>query len=232
MCTALQGTGVTVPGGYAEYLKAPADFVTMVPEPFSFVEAAPLFCAGVTSFSGLRNANTKPGQRVAVFGIGGLGHLGVRYARAMGCEVIAISRKDEKLALAERLGAHHLVNSEKEELGQALQDLGGADVILAPTIATEQMGKAVDGLAPDGTLMVLGAAPGSFSVSPDVVISGRRKIIGSPAGSRKDLRDCLEFSAKHDIRPMVETYPLEKTADVFQRIEEDRVRFRAVLTPA
>lgn len=231
MCATLQGTGVTVPGGYAEYLKAPADFVTMVPEPFSFVDAAPLFCAGITSFSGLRNANTKSGQRVAVFGIGGLGHLGVLYAHAMGCEVIAISRKDEKLALAERLGAHRLINSEKEELGEALQALGGADVILAPTIATEQMGKAVEGLAPDGTLMVLGAAPGSFRVHPDVVISGRRKIIGSPAGSRKDLRDCLEFSARHGIRPMVETYPLEKTAEVFRRIEEDRVRFRAVLTP-
>ncbi|MEE9182154.1 MAG: alcohol dehydrogenase catalytic domain-containing protein [candidate division NC10 bacterium] len=230
LCAALQGTGVTVSGGYAEYLKAPADFVTMVPEPFSFIDAAPLFCAGVTSFSGLRNAHTKPGQRVAVFGIGGLGHLGVLYARAMGCEVIAISRKDEKLALAKRLGAHHLVNSEKEELGEALQDLGGADVILAPTIATEQMGKAVNGLAPDGTLMVLGAAPGSFSVSPEVLITGRRRIIGSPAGSRKDLRDCLEFSAKHNIRPMVETFPLEKTAEVFQRIKEDRVRFRAVLT--
>ncbi|MFQ5847636.1 MAG: alcohol dehydrogenase catalytic domain-containing protein [Candidatus Methylomirabilales bacterium] len=232
LCAALQGTGVTVPGGYAEYLKAPADYVTVFPETLSFVDAAPLFCAGVTSFSGLRNAHTTAGQRVAVFGIGGLGHLGVLYARAMGCEVIAISRKDEKLTLAQRLGAHHLINAEQGKVAQALQDLGGADVILAPTIATEQMGEVLGGLAPDGTLMILGAAPGSFSVSPDVMISGRRKIIGSPAGSRKDLRDCLAFSARHTIRPMIETYPLEQTAEVFQRIKDDRVRFRAVLTPA
>ncbi|MFQ5880954.1 MAG: alcohol dehydrogenase catalytic domain-containing protein [Candidatus Methylomirabilales bacterium] len=230
MCAALQGTGVTVPGGYAEYLKAPANYVTLLPQAFSFVDAAPLFCAGVTSFSGLLNANTKPGQRVAVLGIGGLGHLGVLYARAMGCEVIAISRKDEKLTLAQHLGAHHVINSEKGKVAEALQDLGGADVILAPTIATEKMGEVLDGLAPDGTLVVLGVAPGSFSVSPEVLIAGRRKIIGSPAGSRKDLRDCLEFSAKHGIRPMVETHPLEKIAEVFQRIKDDKVRFRAVLT--
>jgi D-arabinose 1-dehydrogenase-like Zn-dependent alcohol dehydrogenase len=230
ICAHLQGTGVSVPGGYAEYLKAHADYVTMIPDPLGFIEAAPLFCAGITSFSGLRNADTKPGQRVAVLGIGGLGHLGVLYARAMGCDVIAISRKDEKLTLAQHLGAHHAINSEKEKVGQALQDLGGADVILAPTIATEKMGEVLDGLAPDGTLVILGAAPGAFSVSPDIMIAGRRKIIGSPAGSRKDLRDCLEFSVRHGIRPMVETYPLEKVAEVFQRIREDKVRFRAVLT--
>jgi alcohol dehydrogenase, propanol-preferring len=231
MCAALEGTGVTVPGGYAEYLKAPAEYVTAIPESLSPLDAAPLFCAGVTSFAGLRNADTRPGQRVAVFGIGGLGHLGVRYAHAMGCEVIAISRKDEKLALARHFGAHHLINSEKASAAEALRELGGADVILAPTIATERMGEVLEGLAPDGTLVVLGAAPGVFRVSPDVLISGRRKIIGSPAGSRKDMRDCLEFSARHGIRPMVETYPLEKVADVFQRIRDDRIRFRAVLIP-
>lgn len=230
LCHGQEGTGVSVPGGYAEYLRAPADFVTEIPPAFSSVEAAPLFCAGVTVYTGLTNAGVRPGQRVAVLGIGGLGHLAVLFAAAMGLEVVAISRSDEKLRLAERLGAQHAINQGVRPVGDALRDFGGVDLVLAPTIATEVMGQVLDGLAPDGTLVVLGAAPGTFAVSPEVLVAGRRRILGSPAGSRKDLRDCLAFASRHSIRPMVETYPLAEVGRVFARVQQGLVRFRAVLT--
>jgi D-arabinose 1-dehydrogenase-like Zn-dependent alcohol dehydrogenase len=231
LCTAQKATGLNVDGGFAELVCAPAHSTTVIPDALDLVEAAPLFCAGVTVFTPFQYAGYRTGNRVAVLGIGGLGHLAVQFARALGAEVIAVSRGQEKLQLARYLGAHHGIDFSKDNLAPALQALGGADLILAPTLDTDSMTAAIDGLAADGTLVVLAGGRKPVQFTGGQLIGGRKRIMGSVAGSRKDMRATLEFAARHAIRPQIEIHPLEAANEALDRVRENKPRFRAVLLP-
>lgn len=231
LCPEMQVTGITQDGGYAEFMLAPAAYVAPIPDALDFAEAAPLMCAGLTVYNGLRNAGFQPGDRVAVIGLGGLGHLGVLYARAMGGRVAVLSSSPDKEQEARDLGAEHFINSSEGSISEALQDWeGGANIILATAPSTEPMTEALPGLAPDGTLVVLGAAPGEITVSPMDLISARRHLMGSPSGSRKDIRDALELAVTHGVRPSITHRPLEDASDVLNDMHEGRLRGRVVLT--
>jgi D-arabinose 1-dehydrogenase-like Zn-dependent alcohol dehydrogenase len=228
-----QVTGITTDGGYAEFMLAPAAYVAPKPDALDFTDAAPLMCAGLTVYNGLRNAGFEPGDRVAVIGLGGLGHLGVLYAKAMGARVAVLSGSPDKEDEAKELGAERFISEEGTALSEALLDWeGGANVILASAPSTKPMTDALPGLAPDGTLADLGAAAGEISVSPMDLIAARRHLIGSPSGSRKDIRDALQFAATHDVRPRITRRPLEDAADVLNEMHERRLRGRVVLTMA
>jgi D-arabinose 1-dehydrogenase-like Zn-dependent alcohol dehydrogenase len=229
-----QVTGVTTDGGYAEFMLAPAAYVAPIPDALDFADAAPLMCAGLTVYNGLRNAGFEPGDRVAVIGLGGMGHLGVLYAKAMGARVAVLSSSPDKEDEAKELGAERFISEEGAALSEALLDWeGGANVILATAPSTRPMTDALPGLAPDGTLVVLGAAAGEISVAPMDLIGARRHLIGSPSGSRKDIRDALQFAATHDVRPLVTRRPLEDAADVLNEMQHGRrLRGRVVLTVA
>ena len=224
-------TGVTADGGYAEFMLAPAAYVAPIPDALGFADAAPLMCAGLTVYNGLRNAGFQPGMRVAVIGLGGLGHLGVLYAKAMGARVAVLSGSPDKEGEAKDLGAELFVNTREGSVAEELLGWeGGANVILATAPSVEPMTAALPGLAPDGTLAVLGAAPGEISVTPMDLIGARRRVMGSPSGSRKDVRDALAFAAEAGVRPLVTTRPLEAAGDTLNDMHEGRLRNRVVLT--
>jgi D-arabinose 1-dehydrogenase-like Zn-dependent alcohol dehydrogenase len=226
----MQVTGVTRDGGYAEFMIAPAAYVAPIPEPLDFAEAAPLMCAGLTVYNGLRNAGFEPGNRVAVIGLGGLGHLGILYAREMGGRVAVLSRSPDKEDEAKELGAELFVNTNNGSVAHALSEWeGGADIILATAPAAELMSAALPGLAPDGTLVVLGVTPDEIRVTPMDLVPSRVHLMGSPSGSRKDIRDALEFAANHDIRPQITCHSLEEAGNVLREMQEGRLRDRAVL---
>jgi propanol-preferring alcohol dehydrogenase len=226
-----QVTGVTTDGGYAEFMLAPASYVAPIPDALDFADAAPLMCAGLTVYNGLRNAGFEPGERVAVIGLGGLGDLGVLYAKAMGARVVVLSCSPAKENEAKELGAKRFISEEGAALSEALLDWeGGANVILATAPSTKPMTDAYPGLAPDVTLAVLGAAAGEISVAPMDLIGARRHLVGSPSCSRKDIRDTLQFAATHDVRPQITKRPLEDAADVLDELQERRLRGRVVLT--
>ncbi len=228
-----QVTGITQDGGYAEFMLAPAAYVAPIPDALDFADAAPLMCAGLTVYNGLKNARFEPGQRVAIIGLGGLGHLGVLYAKAMGARVAVLSSSPDKEDEAKELGAEQFISERGAALSKALLDWeGGADVVLATAPSSESMTDAFPGLAPDGTLVVLGAAAGEISVSPMDLIGARRHLIGSPSGSRKDIRDALNFAAVHNVRPSITRRPLEEAADVLNEMNERRLRGRVVLSIA
>lgn len=224
-------TGITFDGGYAEYMCAPAEAVAMLPDDLDFDEAAPLLCAGITTFNALRNSSLTPGDRVAVQGVGGLGHLGIQYAARFGCEVIALSRGTDKEELAFDLGAHHYIDTTDGDPAEALQALGGADVILATAPSSQAMTEVVGGLARDGVMMVVGATMEPIEVSPMQLIGGRKSVRGWPSGSADDSEDTLDFSALNDVTPMIETYPLADAAKAYQRMMDNDARFRVVLIP-
>jgi alcohol dehydrogenase, propanol-preferring len=230
LCPQAQMTGVTVDGGYQEYMVAPAAYVAPLPDELDDIHAAPLMDAGLTVFNGLMQAGFVPGDKVAVIGFGGLGHLAVRFAQAMGARVAVISRSHETEALARQSGAEHFIATAETDAGAALQQwAGGADIILNTASATEQANQAISGLAPDGTLVILGFGATPLTVAPGVLVGGRKKIMGSPSGSRQDLRKALNFAAVHRILPDVTTVRLEQVADVFTRLEQGTMRGRAVL---
>ncbi len=230
LCPEMEVTGATRDGGYAEFMVAAADYVTPVPEALGDVEAAPLMCAGITVFQGLRNAGFEPGDRVAVLGLGGLGHLGVRYADAMGGRVTVLSTSPGKERDARRLGADRFVRLDAGDPAEALQEEGGADVVLGTAPSSSAMSALVPGLAADGTLVVLGIEDAVVEAHPMDLIMGRRRVMGSPSGSRKDLRACLEFSARHGVTARVEeTFPLEEAGAALEAVESGRLPGRAVL---
>jgi len=230
LCPQMQVTGVVQDGGYAEFMLAPAAYVAPIPDSLDFAEAAPLMCAGLTVYNGLRNAGFEPGDRVAVIGLGGLGHLGVLYAKEMGGRAAVVSSSSEKEQESHKLGAERFINTEENSVAEALGDWeGGANVILATAPSAESMSDALPGLAPGGTLVVLGVAPGEISASPMDLVPGRRRLMGSPSGSRKDIRDALEFAATHDVRPRIAERPLENAGDVLNEMHERRLRDRVVL---
>jgi len=217
-------------GGYAEYMIAPAEAVALMPDDLPADEAAPLLCAGITVFNALRNSGARAGDLVAVQGIGGLGHLGIQYARQMGFRTVAIGRGGDKQPLAKKLGAHTFINTSAGAPAAALQNMGGARIVLATAPDSKSMSALVDGLAPNGTLMIVGADMASLTVTPLQLIGGRSSIRGWASGTAKDSQDALEFSALSGVRPMIERYPLEKAAAAYDQMISGRARFRVVLT--
>ncbi|MCU1303966.1 MAG: Alcohol dehydrogenase GroES protein [Candidatus Sulfotelmatobacter sp.] len=223
-------TGITFDGGYAEYMVAPAEAVALIPDDLPVAEAAPLLCAGITVYNSLRHAGALAGDLVAVQGIGGLGHLGIQYARQMGFRTVAIGRGKDKQALAQKLGAHEYVDTNAGAPAEALQKLGGARLILATAPDSKSISALVDGLAGNGKLLVVGAGVESLTVTPLQLIGGRKAIQGWPSGTAKDSEDTLRFSALSGVRPMIERYPLEKAAEAYDQMISGRARFRVVLT--
>jgi len=225
----LQITGISFDGGYADYMIAPAIAVARMPDDLPAVDAAPLMCAGITTFNALRNSGAVPGDLVAILGLGGLGHLGVQYAAKMGYKTVAIARGRDKADLARKLGAHQYIDSQATDPGAELAKLGGAKAILATVTAGDAMSAVQTGLGLNGTLMVIGAAQ-SMQVSPLVLITGRRSIKGWYSGTAVDSQDALRFSALNGVRSMNETVPLEKVTEGYERMISGKARFRVVLT--
>lgn len=223
-------TGISFDGGYQEYMVAPAEAVAAMPDDLHAAEAAPLLCAGITVFNALRTSGARGGDLVAVQGIGGLGHLGIQYARQMGFRTVAIGRGADKKPLATKLGAHEYIDTSSGAPAEALQKLGGANVILATAPDSKSISSMVDGLAVNGTLLVVGAAFDSLTVTPIQLISGRKRLQGWAAGTGKDSEDTLRFSSLTGVRPMIEKYPLEKAAEAYEQMISGRARFRVVLT--
>jgi D-arabinose 1-dehydrogenase-like Zn-dependent alcohol dehydrogenase len=223
-------TAIHFDGGYAEYVIVPAEAVALMPDDLPADEAAPLLCAGITVFNALRNTGAHAGDLVAVQGIGGLGHLGIQYARQMGFRTVAIGRGGDKQALAKQLGAHEYIDTDAGDPAQTLQKLGGASVILATAPDSKAMSALVNGLGPNGTLMIVGADLAPLSVTPVQLIFGNRSIRGKASGTARDSQDALEFSVLNGVRPMIERYPVEKAAEAYEQMISGRARFRVVLT--
>ena len=228
-CVTGQVTGITFDGGYGEYMIAPASAVAAMPAELSPVEAAPLMCAGLTTFNALRNSGARPGDVVAVLGLGGLGHLAVQYAARMGFHTVGIARGRDKAPLARELGASVYIDSQAQDPAAELQRLGGASVILATVTSGEAMSAVVGGMALNGTLVVVGAAQ-AMTVSPLWLLLGDRSVKGWYSGTSIDSQDTLAFSARSRVRSMNETFPLERAAEGYDRMMSGKARFRAVLT--
>jgi len=223
-------TAIHFDGGYQEFMIAPAEAVALMPNDLPLDEAAPLMCAGVTVYNALRNSGARAGDLVAVQGIGGLGHLGIQYARQMGFRTVAIGRGADKQSLAKRLGAHDYLDTNNGSPAETLQKMGGAYVVLATAPDSKSMSALVDGLGPNGTLMTVGASAESLTVTPLQLILGTRGVRGWASGTARDSQDTLEFSAWSGVRPMIERYPLEKAAEAYNQMISGKARFRAVLT--
>jgi alcohol dehydrogenase len=231
VCANLKVPGWAYDGGFADKVIAPVDALARIPEALSASDAGPMACAGVTTYNGLRRSPAEPGDLVAVLGIGGLGHLGVQYAAAMGFETVAIARGPEKADFAKQLGAHHYVDSTSgTPVAEALQSLGGAKVVLATAGHSEAITATVDGLAPRGELVAIGADPEPLGISPVQLLMMGRIVRGHPSGTAQDVQDTMAFSALHNIRPMTETVPLDGAAEAYQKMLSGRARFRMVLT--
>jgi D-arabinose 1-dehydrogenase-like Zn-dependent alcohol dehydrogenase len=221
--------GVTVDGGYAEVMIAEARGIASIPDELTSVEAAPLLCAGITTYNALRNAGLRGGDLVAVQGIGGLGHLGIQFARHMGFRTAAIGRGSEKEKLAKDLGAHVYIDTAVDDAAAALQRMGGARAILATAPSGDAMGPLVSGLAARGKLIVVGVPVDPIELSAFPLVFGGRSIYGSLAGTAIDTEDALAFSVLENIRPMIETLPLEQAAEAYARMMQGKARFRMVL---
>lgn len=230
LCQNEKITAITFDGGYAEYMVVPAEAVAAMPDDLPADEAAPLLCAGITVYNSLRNSGARGGDLVAVQGIGGLGHLGIQYARQMGFRTVAIGRGGDKKALATKLGAHEYVDTSAGAPAEALQKLGGARVILATAPDSKSISALIDGLGGGGKLLVVGAGFESLTVTPLQLIGGRKTIQGWPSGTARDSEDTLRFSSLSGVRPMIEPYPLEKAADAYNQMITGKARFRVVLT--
>jgi D-arabinose 1-dehydrogenase-like Zn-dependent alcohol dehydrogenase len=222
-------TGLTHDGGYAEYMVAPVESVARVPAGTAPAEAAPLMCAGITTFNALRHSGAGPGDTVAVLGIGGLGHLAVQYAERLGFKTVAVARGEDKAPLARQLGAHHYIDSQAEDPAAALQKLGGAKAILATATSGEAMAAIQGGLAPNGALMVIGAVP-SLNADSLFLLLGSRSIKGWYSGVASDSEDTLAFSKLNGVKSMNEVYPLSRAAEAYDRMMSGQARFRVVLT--
>ena len=229
-CRNLKIAGISYDGGYQQYMVAPAEALAAIPKSLDDTEAAPLLCAGITTFNALRHSGALPGDLVAVQGIGGLGHLGIQFANKFGYKVAAIGRGSENAALAKKLGASVYIDSRATNAAEGLQKLGGAQVILATAPSSKAMSELIDGLGPNGKLMVIGAAFDPIEVTPIQLISGSRTIQGWASGTPIDAEDTLRFAELTGVRPMIETYPLEKAAEAYARMLSGDAQFRVVLT--
>jgi D-arabinose 1-dehydrogenase-like Zn-dependent alcohol dehydrogenase len=230
MCVNRKVTGIDFDGGYSEYMLAPAAVLAAIPDELPAEEAGPFMCAGVTVYNALRNSGARSGDVVAVQGIGGLGHLGVQYARRMGFETVALGRGQDKEALARKLGAHHYIDSNVADTVTELQRLGGARVILATAPSAKAISAIVDGLSVNGMLLIPAAPLEPLTISVLPLIMGRRSISGWYSGTARDSQDTLEFSASSGVHPMIEKFPLSRVAEAYERMHSGKVRFRVVLT--
>ncbi len=229
-CRNLKIAGISYDGGYQQYMVAPVEALTAIPESLGDAEAAPLLCAGITTFNALRHSGALPGDLVAVQGIGGLGHLGIQFANKFGYKVAAVGRGSENAALAKKLGASVYIDSKATNAAEELQKLGGAQVILATAPSSKAMSALIDGLGPNGKFMVVGAAFDPIEVTPIQLINGSRSIQGWASGTPTDAEDTLRFAELTGVRPMIETYPLEKAAEAYARMMSGDAQFRVVLT--
>lgn len=223
-------TGAHYDGGYAEYMIASVSGLARMPEDLSSVEAAPLMCAGLTTYNALRNSGARGGDLVAVLGLGGLGHLGVQFAVKMGFRTVAVARGQDKEPLARKLGAWHYLDTQSTDAAAELTKMGGARIILATVTNADAMSAMIGGLGPNGTLLVLGAPHEALSVSAFPLISGQRSVKGWYSGTSIDSQDTLSFSVLTGVRPMNEVFPLEKAAEAYERMMSGKARFRVVLT--
>jgi D-arabinose 1-dehydrogenase-like Zn-dependent alcohol dehydrogenase len=227
---ALQIPGIAYDGGYAEYMIAPAGALALIPDGLSSVDAAPLVCAGVTTFNSLRNSGARPGDLVAILGIGGLGHLGVQFAAKMGFNTVAIARGLDKEPLARKLGANSYIDSHAQDPAKELLKLGGAKVVLATVTNGDAMSAVLGGLGVNGKLIILGAAAEPLQVPGIPLLMGRRSVLGWPSGSSIDSQDTLFFSAQTGVRSMNEVFPLARATEAYDHMMSGKARFRAVLT--
>jgi D-arabinose 1-dehydrogenase-like Zn-dependent alcohol dehydrogenase len=230
MCVNRKVTGIDFDGGYATHVIVPAAVLAAIPDDLPAEEAGPFMCAGVTVFNALRNSGARAGELVAVHGIGGLGHLGVQYARRMGFETVAINRGNDKEPLARQLGAHHYIDATAQDVVAELQKRGGAKVILATAPNAQAISALVDGLAPSGKLLVPAAPAEPLSIGVFSLINKRSSVAGWYSGTAMDSQDTMEFSALSGVHPMIEKYPLDRVADAYEQMHSGRVRFRVVLT--
>ena len=230
--TCVRGTipGITCDGGYADYVLVPFEALALIPDELKAVDAGPLMCAGITTFNSLRNSGARPGDLVAILGIGGLGHLGVQFSSRMGFRTVAIARGRDKEPLAKKLGAQRYIDSEAEDIGAALQKLGGAKIVLATPTSGKAMEPAIPGLGINGKLIILGSGPDPLAVNTLKMIGQRRAIQGWPSGTSIDSQDTMAFSAMTGVRPMIETFPLERASEAYDRMMSNKARFRVVLT--
>jgi D-arabinose 1-dehydrogenase-like Zn-dependent alcohol dehydrogenase len=229
-CENMEIPGITIDGGYADYVLVRATALASMPDDLSDEDAAPLLCAGITTFNALRHSGAPSGGRVAILGVGGLGHLGVQFAAQLGYETIAIARGDGKKELALKLGAHHYIDSTAGDPGEALAGLGGADVILSTVTNADAMAAVFGGLRPQGTLVVVGASMDPINVPAAALIGGGKTITGHASGTARDSEDTLNFSVLSGVRPMIETFPLEQAAEAYEKMMSGDARFRAVIT--
>jgi len=223
-------SGISYDGGYQQYMVAPIEALVPIPDSLSDVEAAPLLCAGITTYNALRHSGALPGDLVAVQGIGGLGHLGLQFAAKFGYKVAAVGRGSENAILAKKLGAHVYIDSAATKPAEELQKLGGAQVIVATAPNSKAMSELIDGLGPNGKLMVIGATFDPIEVTPAQLIIGSKTIQGWAAGTAADSEDTLRFAELSGVRAMIETYPLEKAAEAYDRMMSGKAQFRVVLT--
>lgn len=231
LCAKGKIAGISYDGGYAEYMIAPKQALALIPDELSAVEAAPLLCAGITTFNALRNSVAKPGDTVAVLGIGGLGHLGVQYSAKMGFNTVAIARGRDKEALAKQLGAKHYIDSEAEDVSKSLQKLGGAKVILSTVTNNDAITAAIGGLSNSGELVIVGVPFEPVHVPALTLIMGNRSIKGWASGTSIDSQDTMNFSALTKVRSMNQTFPLDKVEEAYECMLSGKARFRVVLVP-
>ena len=229
-CVNVKVPGISYDGGYEQYMVVPVEALTTIPQGLSDVEAAPLLCAGITTYNALRHSGAMPGDLVAVLGIGGVGHLGIQFANKFGYKVAAVGRGSESAALAKKLGANVYIDNKVTNPAEALQKLGGAQVILATAPSSKSMTEVFDGLAPNGKLVVIGVTADPLEVTPVQLVTGSRSIQGWAAGTTADEQDTLQFAELTGVRPMIETYPLEKAAEAYARMMSGKAQFRVVLT--
>jgi alcohol dehydrogenase len=229
-CERLQVPSWQYPGGYAESVTAPATALARIPEGLSFAEAAPMGCAGVTTFNGLRQTRAKAGDLVAVLGVGGLGHLGVQWSRAMGFETVAIGRGTGKADEAREFGAHHYIDSTGQDVAAELQKLGGATVVLATANNAEAMAATVGGLGPGGELVAVGVTPENLPISPLDLINAGLSVTGHPSGTSRDVEETLHFALLSGVRAKIQEMPLDRAAEGFETMDSGRARYRVVLT--
>ncbi len=223
-------SGINYDGGYADYVIAPANAIALIPDDLNDADAGPLLCAGVTTFNALRNSGARTGDTVAVLGIGGLGHLAIQYAAKAGYRTIAIARGQDKGPLAKQLGAHIYIDSTTQDPAKELQKLGGANIILSTVTSAKALEWVIDGLAPAGKFILVGAPDGPVVINPFPLLLGRRTVAGWPSGTGMDSEDTLNFSALTGVKPMIETYPLEKAEEAYDRMMSGKARFRVVVT--
>ena len=229
-CQNMEIPGITADGGYADYVLVNAHALALIPEELSDAEAAPLLCAGITTYNALRHSGAHGGALVAILGLGGLGHLGVQFAAKLGFRTVSIARGAQKGELAGKLGAHHYIDSTAEDPAKELSKLGGAKVVLSTITNSEALAATFGGLAPRGKLLVVGASMEPLGIPPAALIGGNTSIVGHASGSSRDSEDTLSFSVLAEVRPMIETLPLERAGEAYEKMISGQARFRMVLT--